>query len=253
MPRIAVLTVLSPHSWIAINALVERFGPVHVIAEERMGKLELIRKRMKRQGVIAVLGQVGFVLLQKLIGHRQRGRIQEIIAGMALVAEPNPACDVYPVGSVNSMACRAALAMINPDVVVVIGTRIIGKETLAAIKVPVINSHAGWNPKYRGQAGGYWALACGDPEHAGVTVHLVDEGVDTGDILYQERFTATKADSFSTYYYIQAGVSRRLVVMAVEDALAGRLRPQKSDLTSRQFYHPTLWFYLWTGFSTGVW
>jgi len=251
--RIAVLTVLSPHAWTVINALAERFGPVHVIAEDRMGKLELIRKRMKRQGVVTVLGQIGFVFLQKLVDRGQHDRIRQIVAEMGLSTEPNPDCVVYKVGSVNAMACRTALAMIDPDVVVVIGTRIIGKQTLAAITVPVINSHAGWNPKYRGQAGGYWALACGDPEHAGVTVHLVDEGVDTGDILYQERFTATRADSFSTYYYIQAGVSRPLVIKAVEDALAGRLMPKKSDLPSQQFYHPTLWFYLWTAFSKGVW
>ena len=60
------------------------------------------------------------------------------------------------------MACRAALAMLKPDVVLVIGTRIIGKQTLAGINVPVVNFHSGINPNYRGQAGGYWALASGE-------------------------------------------------------------------------------------------
>jgi methionyl-tRNA formyltransferase len=151
------------------------------------------------------------------------------------------------------MACRAALAMLNPKVVLVIGTRIIGKETLAAIRAPVINSHAGWNPAYRGQAGGYWALASGDPEHAGVTVHLVDEGVDTGAILYRETFSAAPADSFPTYYYMQAAAARPLVVKALEDALNGTLKPFRGDPPSHQFYHPTLWGYLWTAWRKGVW
>jgi methionyl-tRNA formyltransferase len=151
------------------------------------------------------------------------------------------------------MACRAALAMLKPDVVLVIGTRIIGRETLAAITAPVINFHSGINPKYRGQAGGYWALATGDPQNAGVTVHLVDEGVDTGAVLYQERFTATRKDNFITYFYIQAAVVRPLAIRAIEDALSGRLRPVEVDLPSRQFYHPTLWFYLRTAWSRGVW
>ena len=64
--RIAVLTVPSPQSWIAINAVVERFGPVAVLAEARMGKGELIAKRVKRQGVVTVAGQIGYVMLQKL-------------------------------------------------------------------------------------------------------------------------------------------------------------------------------------------
>ena len=171
--HIAVLTVLSPHAWIVINALMARFGPVHVIAEEREGRAELIRKRMKRQGVFKVLGQIGFVLLQKLVERRCQPRIAEIIEEMCLDIEPNPVAEIYEVGSVNSIACRAALAMIKPDMVLVIGTRIIGKETLTVPDVPVINVHAGWNPGYRGQAGGYWALASGDAEHAGVTIHLV--------------------------------------------------------------------------------
>jgi methionyl-tRNA formyltransferase len=151
------------------------------------------------------------------------------------------------------MACRAALAMLRPDVVLVIGTRIIGEETLRAIDVPLINFHSGITPKYRGQAGGYWALASGDPDNAGVTVHLVDRGVDTGAVLYQARFHATPEDNFITYFYIQAGMARQLVIKALEDALSGKLRPVKVDMPSQQFHHPTLWFYLWTGWTKSVW
>jgi folate-dependent phosphoribosylglycinamide formyltransferase PurN len=251
--RIAVLTVPSPHAWIIINALVERFGPVHVLAEQREGRLDLVRKRVKRLGIATVLGQIGFIAVQKLVERRAQGRIAEIVREMDLNPAPNPACEVYPVGSVNAMACRAALAMVKPDVVLVIGTRIIGRETLAAIEAPVINVHMGWTPKYRGQAGGYWALAMGDKDHAGVTLHLVDDGVDTGAILHQAHFAATAADSFPTYFYIQAGVARQMTVRAVEDAAAGRLVPMASDLPSQQFYHPTLWFYLKTALTIGVW
>lgn len=253
LPRIAVLTCLTPHAWIAINALAERFGPIDILNEQRQNKWTLIRIRAKRQGVLTVAGQIAYLMLQKLIDKRQQARIAEIVSELELNPRPNPACSIYEIGSVNSLASRAALAMVKPDVVVVFGTRIIGKETLASIAVPVINSHAGWNPAYRGQAGGYWALANGDAEHAGVTVHLVDQGVDTGAILYQERFQASVADSFSTYFYLQAGVARPLLVRAVEDAIDGRLSPRSSDLDSRQYYHPTIWGYLWTGLSRGVW
>jgi hypothetical protein len=253
MAKIAVLTVPTPESWIIINALVERFGPVTVIAEERQGKLDLIRKRMRRLGPITVLGQIGFVLLQSLVSKRSRRRIDEIIAEKGLDPHPNAACQILPVGSVNSMACRTALAMVKPDVLIVIGTRIIGRQTLEAIAVPLINCHSGINPKYRGQAGGYWALAMSDPENAGVTVHLVDKGVDTGAVLYQDRITATKNDTFSSVYFLQAAAIRPLAVKAVEDALAGSLKPVTVDLPSQQYFHPTLWFYLWTGWTKGVW
>jgi folate-dependent phosphoribosylglycinamide formyltransferase PurN len=251
--QIVVLTVPSPPSWVLVNAVVERFGPVTILAEEREPKRDLIRRRMRQQGVMTVIGQIGFVLLQKFIEKRAQGRIAEIVSTMKLNVNAPGGCEIIPVRSVNSMACRAALAMLAPKAVLVIGTRMIGKETLAAIKVPIINSHAGWNPKYRGQAGGYWAMAYEDAEHAGVTVHLVDQGVDTGDILYHDRFAATPADSFPTYFYIQAGVARFLVIKALEDALAGTLKPFRGEPPSNQFFHPTLWGYLWTAWRKGVW
>jgi methionyl-tRNA formyltransferase len=71
------------------------------------------------------------------------------------------------IGSVNSAACREALSELRPDLVVVYGTRIIKRDTLASVAVPFINYHAGVNPKYRGQNGAYWARSNADPDHAG--------------------------------------------------------------------------------------
>lgn len=253
MPRIAVVTVPTPQSWIIINALVKHFGPVTIVAEERESRFEHVDERMRRRGVLTALGQLGFILYLKGLARRVGPRVAEIIAEHGIDPEPNTVCELLRVKSVNSMACRAALAMLNPEVVLVIGTRIIGHETLRSITVPIINFHSGITPKYRGQAGGYWALAAGDPENAGVTVHLVDEGVDTGAALYQARFIASPRDNYITYFYIQGAVARPLVIRALEDALSGRLQLVEVKGPSQQFYHPTLWFYLYTGWTKGVW
>jgi methionyl-tRNA formyltransferase len=253
MPRIAALTNGSPHFWIVLNAIAERFGPIAVLVENAEPKLQLIRRRMKHQGVVTVAGQIGFVLLQKIIARQSWPRILRIVDELRLDPEPTSCAAIVPVGSVNSETCRQELARIAPDVVVVFGTRIIGRETLRAINVPIINFHSGINPAYRGQAGGYWALAMGDQARAGVTAHLVDEGVDTGDVLYQGTFTPGPRDNFTTYFWLQAAAIRPLAVQAVDDALSGKLRPTKPDMESAQWYHPTLWFYVWTGMTKGVW
>ena len=200
-----------------------------------------------------MVGQAGFTLVQRTMARLSGARIAEIVLEAEADLRPSADCEVIPVGSVNSDACRRLLAARDPAVVVVFGTRVIGAKTLAVLKVPILNLHSGINPKYRGQAGGYWALALGDPEHAGVTVHLVDAGVDTGEVLYQDTFKATARDNYNTYFYLQAAALRPLAVKAVGDALAGTLRPFKPDMPSEQYVHPTLWFYLWTGFTRGVW
>src|SRR5262249_22864046 len=118
---------------------------------------------------------------------------------------------------------------------------------------PFINYHAGITPKYRGVHGGYWAQAEGDPGNFGVTVHLVDRGIDTGEVLYQERLAPSADDNYSTLPYLQLGAALPLLERAARDAVNGTLRPEKLDLPSKLWSHPTLWQYIKTGLRRGVW
>ena len=101
--------------------------------------------------------------------------------------------------------------------------------------------------------GGYWALATGDAENFGATVHLVDAGVDTGGVLHQVRGKPGRGDNIALYALRLAAMSREICVKAVEDALEGRLAPVTPEMPSKQWYHPTIGFYLRTGLAKGVW
>jgi folate-dependent phosphoribosylglycinamide formyltransferase PurN len=84
-------------------------------------------------------------------------------------------------------------------------------------------------------------------------VHLVDAGVDTGGILYQAFLTPDPRDTLLTDAMAMAAGSREIAVRAVEDALAGKLSPENSDLPSVQRFHPPIWTYLWTGLTRRIW
>jgi methionyl-tRNA formyltransferase len=157
------------------------------------------------------------------------------------------------VPSVNSPECIALLRRLKPQVILVVGTRIISRSVLSAVAAPFINYHDGVTPKYRGIHGGYWAAAEGDLKNFGVTVHLVDAGIDTGDVLYQARLTPTANDNYATFPYLQLAAAMPLIEQAVEDALGGALKPLKVDLPSRLWSHPTLWGYVAAGLNRGVW
>ncbi len=239
--------------WIIANALVDRFGPITIICEQAEPKGLFLRRRMKKLGAITVAGQVAFSFLSKVISKRSAPRRARIIADADANGDQPANCRIIEVPSVNDPACREALQEVQPDAVMVVGTRIIRKETLDSIDAPFINYHPGITPKYRGMNGAYWTLASGDEANLGVTMHLVDESVDTGDILYQDRCAMPAGNNITTYHHYLATVARPLAVKAVEDAVAGRLKPHKVDLPSRQWYHPTLQGYLWTGLTQGVW
>ena len=250
---IAVLCGPGPLPEIMINAIVAQFGAVTIIREEKEPALTLLKRRRKMLGLGSTTGQAAFGLFLKLVHLRSQGRISEIIVNAGLEPVIPDRCPIIAIGSVNDETCRAALRAAAPKVVLVAGTRMIRKPTLTCIDSPFINYHAGINPLYRGMNGGYWALANDDKVNAGVCVHLVDEGVDTGAILYVARFEITEKDNFVTYPYLQASVAQPLVVKALDDALNERLAPIEIDLPSKQWFHPTLWGYLWHGMVKGVW
>lgn len=84
---------------------------------------------------------------------------------------------------INDQAVVDALRQAEPDVTVVMGTGIIKDRVLEAAGGTVINIHGGYLPDYRGNHCMFFALYNGDFDHIGTTLHFVDRGIDTGDIL----------------------------------------------------------------------
>jgi folate-dependent phosphoribosylglycinamide formyltransferase PurN len=238
---------------IAARYLAARFNDLSMIVEQPEGRGVFLRRRLKRLGWLTVAGQVAFMIVQRIQQRLSRGRIQAICWRFDLDAAVPDAVTVTPVGSVNSVECIDQLKRLDPAVVIVIGTRIIAAKVLHSLAAPFINYHAGITPKYRGVHGGYWALVEGDRANCGSTVHLVDEGIDSGGILYQARIEPTSSDNFSSYPYLQLAAALPLLAQAAEDAIAGRLQPQAAQLPSRLWSHPTLWAYVAHGLRRGIW
>lgn len=241
--RVVLIAGPGEPTHIVYHALQAGVGVAHVLIETPVGARQLLKGRLKKLGWATVAGQVAFKLLvERALKAGAGGRLQAIKAEFGLNDAPIPADQVTRVPSINSPEAIAALQALHPTVVVVQGTRIIGKKVLQSVAAPFINMHAGITPRYRGVHGGYWALAQADAAHCGVTVHLVDAGIDTGGILAQAPIQPTAQDSFVTYPLLQLAAGLPLLVAAVRAGLAGALRPLPPDgaSPSRLWSHPTL-------------
>src|SRR5262245_21865165 len=234
------------------QALRRRFGDIPVILEDKEPMQLFLRRRIRRLGWLDVIGQVALGLFAKLL--RPFIRERAILAQNGLDATPIDS-GVIRVVSANDSATTTILNELRPRVVVVSHSRILLPRVLAAVPATFINIHTGITPQYRGMHGAYWALVHDDAEHCGVTVHLVDPGIDTGPIIAQARIAPSRRDSYFTYHWSQLAAALPLVIRAIEDALAGRLSasPPPAEARSRLYYHPTLWGYLWGGLRRGVW
>jgi folate-dependent phosphoribosylglycinamide formyltransferase PurN len=227
----------------AINAV---YPVAKVIVEEKVNKKEFLKRRIKKLGFITVAGQVLFqAIIVRLLDAVSKKRVRQLTEELALDGSEIPAAVVSNVPSVNDDAVIVMLQQLNPDLVIVNGTRIISKKVLASVSCRFINTHAGITPKYRGVHGTYWALANRDAENSGVTVHLVDAGIDTGSVLYQARVAPSKKDNFVTYPLLQLAAGIPLLKRAVADALAGNISTSTGTAESMLWSHPTIWQYLY--------
>lgn len=91
-----------------------------------------------------------------------------------------------------------------------------------------INVHGSLLPKYRGAGPIQWALINGEQE-TGITTMLMDEGMDTGPMLLQERVPILPEDTAGTLSVKLAEVGGRLLVETIRRLKAGTVTPQPQD------------------------
>lgn len=251
--KIVVLATDSASTWMVVNALRVAHPEILVGLEQTSSRFSVLKNRMPKLGLAKVMGQLFFMLYLPLLRWRSRARLAQLIGAAKLSVERPTDQMVTKFESANSAVCQAWLQQIAPDVVVVNGTRILSRETLSACHAVFLNTHCGITPAYRGVHGAYWALARGDAANAGVTVHVVDAGIDTGDIAYQQSIEIDEQDNFVTYPVLQYVAAIPLLMKALGEVAAGKLQTyRRGDLHSTLWYHPTLWQYIWTRIRRGV-
>ncbi len=100
---------------------------------------------------------------------------------------------VYIVDNFNGGRCEQLLKEIEPDIIILGGSRIIRSNIINIPRIGILNAHPGLLPKYRGVDVIPWAIYHGDP--IGVTIHFIDEGLDSGGIVAQKIINITEGDT----------------------------------------------------------
>ena len=121
------------------------------------------------------------------------------------------------------------LKNINPDVIVVVAYgKILPKEILSLPKYGCINGHASLLPKLRGASPIQWAIVTGETK-TGVSTMLMDEGMDTGDILETVVTDIGSDETAEELFERLAVMSANLMVSTLNKAKEQSLTPTKQD------------------------
>jgi folate-dependent phosphoribosylglycinamide formyltransferase PurN len=242
--KIVILAIEDISTNVVYNALHSEFSVAHVIIERKENLFLFLKRRIRKLGLLKVAGQVMFqLLIVKFLDWISAKRKREIIQEYKLNISQIPADKILNVNSVNEYKTLKLLQEINPDIIIVCGTRIISSEIINGVSAKFINAHAGITPKYRGVHGAYWALVNNDKQNVGVTVHFIDSGIDTGGIICQETVQTGSKDNFVTYPLLQLAKSVELLKKAIRKILNNEVTIIQGGKESLLWYHPTIWGY----------
>ncbi len=132
------------------------------------------------------------------------------------------------VEDLHSKTFSEKLAGLKPDLLVIVAFRILPSSILEIPNIGSINLHASLLPKYRGAAPIHWAVINGDKE-TGCTIFYLDEKVDTGKIIIQEKTKIGPMDTTGDLYERLKYSGAELLAESVNLIAEGKARPVEQN------------------------
>lgn len=166
---------------------------------------------------------------------RPKGRGRKLTPSPVKETAMNLGFSVIQPSSVRTAEFSNCIEKHTPDFIVVVAFgHIIPKNILAIPKIATINIHASLLPKYRGPAPIQWAII-NQEKKTGVTTMLMDEGLDTGDILLSSELEIAPDDTSGTLHDRLADLGADLLIQTLNAFETGDINPISQDHTQATY------------------
>jgi folate-dependent phosphoribosylglycinamide formyltransferase PurN len=149
-----------------------------------------VTKKLREDGVDGVLARL---VARQSVSPTAAGARHDGDADDPITAAASRGIPVVRVRSLNSDDAVARVRALDPDLAIHAGAGILRAPLLAIPHLGTLNAHMGILPRFRGMNVTEWARFTGAP--VGCTVHLIDSGIDTGDVLQAAEVDVSGAHS----------------------------------------------------------
>jgi methionyl-tRNA formyltransferase len=154
-------------------------------------------------------------------------KIKKKLYGMGIGKNPSIAAyaqskniETRTITTPNSKKFREFLGTLDLDIIINQSQNIVKKELLSIPKIGVLNRHNALLPKNRGRLTPFWVSLRNEKE-TGVSIHFVEEGIDSGDIVVQKKYSVEKRDNFNSIVKKNYNIASKAMIEAV-DILASK-------------------------------
>ncbi len=166
---------------------------------------------------------------------RPSGRGQKEVAPPVKLLAQKSGLPVFQPQKVKDKSFLDIFDQLNPEMVVVAAFgQFLPKAIIEFPKFGCLNIHPSLLPKYRGAAPLNWSIIRGELT-TGVTIMLMDEGMDSGDILLQSKTPLSATETFGQLHDRLANDGADLLMKAIEQVIAGTALRQPQDSSSVTF------------------
>jgi len=167
-------------------------------------RLKLSKGRSKLEYIFSLLLIMGLLHFSKNSLISIAHKLKKILHKYKMLKDPTIAgyaqkmgIPAFKITSPNNKDFLTILKKHQPDIIINQSQSILKKELLQIPKIGVINRHNALLPKNRGRLTPFWVLYKGEKE-TGVSIHFVEEKLDAGDIIVQEKFQIKKNETFNS-------------------------------------------------------
>jgi methionyl-tRNA formyltransferase len=159
------------------------------------------------------------------------GRGQNLRATAVKVAALQNNIPVLTPQSLKDPSFIQELQNLQPDIIIVVAFKILPKSVYNIASIGTFNIHGSLLPKYRGAAPIQWSLIHGDTE-TGLTTFLLNDSVDTGNILVQKKYTIPENTSYGELYQQLMTLSVSIALETCDGLIHHTIVPKVQDETA---------------------
>lgn len=179
--RLLILSSPSVFNDYVIINLLQKFDDVLTIQEDQ-GYAHVLKRtfRRKKHTLFSRINRVLFYVYFYFFLRRKAIRLFKEKLNFSGTLTPD-----FKVKNVNDVPALQRAKKFSPDLILVFGTSLLKKRWFE-LNVPIVNSHLGIIPRYRGWMCWFWAILEENYDSVGISIHYVTKIADGGDIILQD-------------------------------------------------------------------
>lgn len=158
-----------------------------------------------------------------------------IFARLQLICEKQK-IEFVRVDDINSIIIQNQIIKLSPDLIVVTHfEKVLKKNIIDIPKYGCINLHPSILPNYRGLSPQHWPIINGD-QYTGITVHYINEGIDTGDIIVQRKIQICQDDYVSDLQMKMKKNYGEIIIEAINKIDTNKVMPINQNDNKGSYY-----------------